>query len=256
MHRREFVSSLAALSLSAGSASSDYRSYKHKHSAGASGTGSHIYLNGSEVSYRKGDLQRQLRMPPCVLVIHHASLIETEDFDIIDYGLEQYAIWVRKDAALSEVTTSDLRAHFSGQAPLVDERGREMTVVRHDNAKEIHYEAFKNAVRSFNGDDSGAIVNTKGLFGYEELREATLQNDVTMSIGYRNGSYAGMKPLLVNGLDPFQDWEDYPIYTPSFAYVRRGSDTGARLYSNFVEVLRENRERDRLNYSVWAENLV
>lgn len=252
MRRREFVSSLAALSLGAGSASGDNRGYKHKHTGGASGTGSHIYLNGSEASFRKGDLMRQLRMPPCVLIIHHAGLVETEEFDIVDYGVEQYAIWVREDAALSEVSTANLRALFSGRAPLVDERGREMSVVRLSSAKKIHYEAFKNAVRSIDGDDTGAVTSSTGLFGYDELREATLKDDVTMSIGYRNGSYAGMKPLLVNGIDPFRDWEDYPIRTPTLAYIRKGSERGALLHSKFDEILAENRDRDRQNFSEWA----
>lgn len=256
MDRRKFLIGSASAGAIPLAVRADNREYKHKHSGGASGTGSHIYLNGSEASFRKGDLMRQLKMPPCVLIIHHAGLVETEEFDIVDYGVEQYAIWVREDAALSEVSTADLRALFSGRAPLVDERGREMSVVRLSSAKKIHYEAFKNAVRSIDGDDTGAVIISTGLFGYDELREATLKDDVTMSIGYRNGSYAGMKPLLVNGIDPFRDWEDYPIRTSTLAYIRKGSERGALLYSKFDEILTENRDTDRQNFSEWTGSIV
>lgn len=261
MKRRTFIGGASLIGLSASTALGDVRFCDdepdglcpHTHGGGGnSGTGSHQVTAGAEFSFDTGTLMRMLDTPACKFIVHHAGMLSHDEFDVVDLGAEQFAIWVRDDASIDAITTSQLRAHFNQVTPLYSVDGIPAQVVRHNLFKPLRVQAYENVLARVGIGREQALSNTQAVSDYHAMRAAGLASPSRVLIGLRRLSCAGLKPLIVDGFHPWHNWADYPLQTETLGYIRKNSVAGQNAYRAFMKVLNRERQMDRENWDQFA----
>lgn len=247
MDRRFFLGTVAGALAAAQPALADRRSYKHKHSGGASGTGSHLGIG--ESSFRRGSLEKQYEMPGCVFIVNHAEYVHHDEFEIFDMGAEQYPLWVRSDAPVEQTTIGDIVNHFVSRTPLYSVDGTPASFIRHSKFQGLRLKAFYNVMSSI-GVDEGIAENVSiGVDSYKSLLNHGQAENTNLLFGFRRLAPDGLKVLLVDGKHPKEDWEDYPLRSNTFACVRKNSNVGWELFEKFQRFLEKERAIDAANWA-------
>ena len=201
------MAAISALSGKVGFAHDRKPSHKHPHPQG-----SNQCIPGGEFSSRRGDLDKYFNMPRCQLIIHHANKddnIFDERFERIELGWSVFGLWMREDSALMSLSSENFRSFLLGQDNRVLVEGQRPRLVLHGRTR--NKEAFRAALKSLGTEFDAFAAGLRHLknngdaiyeVGYDGMRMRVLADSNVMAIGYRGGSYKGLRPVLLDGMHP------------------------------------------------------
>lgn len=245
MDRREFIVASTAGFLNIASAEAHDTGKKHKHGGPASGTGSH--LPGFESSFDRGSLQRMFNNPRCILIIHHANLAKHSDFEVVDLGREQYPVWVNEDAPISSLRLSDIKSHYLESRAIYSSSDGEAKF--YYNKLDSKKPAYVNLLARHGIPADLALQRAEPLLGYNNMYSVAMGSRSAVLIGFRKLPFNGLKVLRVNEKHPVFDFENYPLWTETYAYIRKSSSTAYSKFDLYMQQLGEERQLDENNWT-------